>query len=159
MFRNQFLQSCLTKAARMPTYTNKRIPKPCNFNFWASGKDWGKDFPLCKDGCKQSPIDLPGPKAVESSFLSIKMKGYRNIDYPAIVQKSYGWLGVDLKAGELEVTFPGGEEDQFTPLNFHFHSPSDHTINGKSYDLEMHIVHVHKRTKRLGAVLSILFDS
>lgn len=70
------------------------------------------------------------------------MKGYKNIDYPAIVQKSYGWLGVEVKSGELQVTFPGGEEDTFVPLNFHFHAPSDHTIYGNSFDLEMHIVHV-----------------
>ena len=29
---------------------------------------------------------------------------------------------------------------------------------GKYFDLEMHIVHVKKSTKQLGAVLSILFD-
>mgnify|MGYP001571981960 CR=1 FL=1 len=29
----------------------------------------------------------------------------------------------------------------FSLLQFHFHSPSDHTFNGKNYDLEMHIVH------------------
>jgi carbonic anhydrase len=59
----------------------------------------------------------------------------------------------------MEVTFPGGNENTYVPLNFHFHSPSDHTILGKSYDLEMHIVHIEKSTQQLGAVLSILFDS
>ncbi len=31
---------------------------------------------------------------------------------------------------------------QFLPLNqFHFHTPSEHTINGVHYPLEMHMVH------------------
>jgi carbonic anhydrase len=143
MFRkSSFLQNCLTSATRLPTFKNEKVPKPCNFNFNDNGKNWGNDFPMCKDGCKQSPIDLPGPNPIESTSLSIKMKNYKNIAYPGIVQKSYGWLGVDVKAGEMEIKLPGGYEDTYVPLNFHFHSPADHTILGKTYDLEMHIVHV-----------------
>ena len=44
------------------------------------------------------------------------------------------------------------------PSNIHFHSPSEHTLNGKQYDVEMHIVHVNKATRQLGTVIAILFD-
>lgn len=30
---------------------------------------------------------------------------------------------------------------KFEALQVHFHSPSEHTLNGKHYDLEMHIFH------------------
>ena len=29
----------------------------------------------------------------------------------------------------------------FKPIQFHFHSPSEHTIDGRHYDLEMHFYH------------------
>jgi carbonic anhydrase len=38
------------------------------------------------------------------------------------------------------------------------HSPSEHTIDGKNYDLEFHIVHKHFTENKL-AVLGIFFDS
>jgi len=30
---------------------------------------------------------------------------------------------------------------QFNALQFHFHTGSEHTIDGKRHDFEMHIVH------------------
>lgn len=35
-------------------------------------------------------------------------------------------------------------ETRFDAIEFHFHSPSEHTLNGKYYDLEMHLVHKRK---------------
>lgn len=32
----------------------------------------------------------------------------------------------------------------FEGIQFHFHSPSEHTVDGKQYDLEMHIVHTQE---------------
>ena len=42
-------------------------------------------------------------------------------------------------------------------LQFHFHSPSEHTFDGKHYELELHIVHKKKDKEEL-AVLAIYFD-
>ena len=44
------------------------------------------------------------------------------------------------------------------PVGFHFHAPSDHTFHEKYFELELHIVHVDKHTKELGAVLAVIFD-
>ena len=38
---------------------------------------------------------------------------------------------------------------------FHFHSPSEHTIGGKSFDLEMHLV--HKTADGKIAVIGLMF--
>ena len=32
---------------------------------------------------------------------------------------------------------------EFAPLQLHFHAPSEHTFNGKHYDLELHIVNAN----------------
>ena len=56
------------------------------------------------------------------------------------------------------MTFKDGKESQFEPLQMHLHAPSEHTIDGKYFDLEMHIVHKHKHSQQIGAVIAILFD-
>lgn len=40
-----------------------------------------------------------------------------------------------------------GATDEFNGVNFHFHSGSEHTVNGERMDLEMHTVHTAKETK------------
>lgn len=42
-------------------------------------------------------------------------------------------------------------------LQFHFHAPSEHSVNGKLYDFEMHIVHLFPDGS-LGGVLGFFFD-
>ena len=46
---------------------------------------------------------------------------------------------------------------EFVPLQLHFHAPSEHTFNGKHYDLELHIVNANTDVTQL-SVLGILFD-
>ena len=46
---------------------------------------------------------------------------------------------------------------EFVPLQLHFHAPSEHTFNGKHYDLELHIVNANTDKSQL-SVLGILFD-
>ena len=41
-------------------------------------------------------------------------------------------------------------------VQLHFHAPSEHTIDGKYFDLEMHIVHTYSETQYL--VLGFFFD-
>lgn len=46
---------------------------------------------------------------------------------------------------------------QYTPLQFHYHAPSEHTIDGYLYDLELHIVHKNDSAGEL-SVIGIFFD-
>jgi carbonic anhydrase len=39
----------------------------------------------------------------------------------------------------------------------HFHAPSEHTINGVNFDLELHLVHKDVITNKPAAVIAILF--
>ena len=52
---------------------------------------------------------------------------------------------------------PNGKVAEFVPAQFHFHSPSEHTVDGKTYDLEVHMVHTYKDGS-LGGVIGIFFD-
>lgn len=46
----------------------------------------------------------------------------------------------------------------FKPAQFHFHAPSEHTLNGRHYDLEMHFVHADHTQEGSYGVLGFFFD-
>jgi carbonic anhydrase len=52
--------------------------------------------------------------------------------------------GVNHYTSEFAKTVFGTNSNQWDALQFHMHSPSEHTINGDYYDLEMHTVHAPK---------------
>ena len=58
----------------------------------------------------------------------------------------YGHLSTEIPDGEMKLSYSDGQIKEFKAFGLHFHSPSEHKINGKSFDLEMHIVHVDKFT-------------
>ena len=75
-----------------------------------------------------------------------------------MIEKLQATVEMRFTDGELALTFDDGSKSLFEPLQLHFHSPSEHTIDGQHLDLEMHIVHVHKEDHSLGSVISVLFE-
>lgn len=53
-----------------------------------------------------------------------------------------------------------GGDNRFNAAQFHFHSESEHTINGKRFDFEMHVVHMANTTKNgiIASAIAIIFD-
>lgn len=96
---------------------------------------WGEispQFKACKEGKKQSPIDISDTdladlKDIEFHYGSSKVNILNN---GHTVQVNYD------KGSHINV---GGK--RYDLLQFHFHTPSEHTIEGASYDAEMHLVH------------------
>ena len=65
---------------------------------------------------------------------------------------------VNFKTGSLAFWTENHDEVKlFNVLQFHMHSPSEHTFDGDHYDMELHIVHQSYDQKEL-AVLGVLFD-
>ena len=50
-------------------------------------------------------------------------------------------IKVGIKNGTLAFIDKWLEVNQYKLLQFHIHSPSEHTFNGKGYDAELHLVH------------------
>jgi len=98
-------------------------------------------------GRRQSPIDISSPTRTKLPNL---MFFYDETAFE--IENTGHVIEVPYEAGsELRV---GGEI--FTLNQFHFHAPSEHTINGRHADMEVHLVH----TDSLGnnAVVGVLLD-
>lgn len=95
---------------------------------------------------------------------SVQGYGYQNYESRTITDKGHT-LQVDLSdsTADLKIMFADQTTSEFTPLQFHFHAQSEHTVGGKHMDLELHIVHRYKGTAGdkqadFGAVIGIFFD-
>jgi len=104
------------------------------------------------DGTSQSPIDIAGWK----DDASLK---WPELHYDAI-QSSLINNGHTI---EFEVPEQYREQNklrlgdtEYELLQFHFHSHSEHTINGNYSPMEVHLVHKNEKTGKL-AVLGVLF--
>ena len=51
-------------------------------------------------------------------------------------------------------------DNKFNAIQFHFHAESEHTINGKRFDFEMHAVHLANTTKNgiIASAMGVIFD-
>ncbi|KAL9322755.1 hypothetical protein ACSQ67_010808 [Phaseolus vulgaris] len=97
--------------------------------------NWGNTWPLCRDGRTQSPIDLRISRA--------------NVTYSSGIQRNYQPANATLLTSGHDVMVNWTENaghiiingTQYYLLQGHWHSPSEHTISGIRYDLELHLVH------------------
>lgn len=109
--------------------------------------DLSPDFAACSTGKKQSPVDLT---AADQKDLANIVFHYQptNID---IINNGHA-IQVKYDAGSyIEV-----DGVQYVLQQFHFHAPSEHSINGKLADAEVHFV--HKSKDGVLAVVGILIN-
>ena len=112
---------------------------------------WGdldSSYAACKTGTKQSPIALPSVLRTDPS-VSISRPSYQPL--PLVVVNNGHNVQVKNTA-QGSVVYDGVKYDL---AQFHFHSPSEHTIGGKSFDVEMHLVHKSADGKLL--VIALMF--
>jgi carbonic anhydrase len=120
---------------------------------WAS---LSADFALCDAGRAQSPIDLvagapvepaSGTLATEMTTLSLSGTA-REVE---LVNNGHT-IQVNHESGsELTVS-----DTPYALLQFHFHAPSEHRVDGRAYPMEMHLV--HQSGDGSLAVLGVLID-
>lgn len=111
---------------------------------WGSLQDTDSTLPIpnlypyaeCAIGKKQSPVNITTPATV-TALNAIKTK---YVSSPLIVENNGHTLKFNTPITDNGNFFFIGRE-KFELLQFHFHTPSEHTINGNSYPLEIHFVH------------------
>lgn len=113
-------------------------------NHWG---DLKPEFAMCKNGHHQAPIDIRNPQKAPLPPIRIdyKRSPLHIIDNGHTVMINYG-------TGSFIVV--GNKKYQLQ--QFHFHRPSEEKINGKSFDMAVHLVHVDDKGKL--AVIAILLQ-
>jgi carbonic anhydrase len=126
-------------------------PKHWSYGGEGGPEHWAElsaDNQACSAGAQQSPIDLSGALAA-------------TVDTP-----HHAWIpargGMVINNGHtIQVDLPNAgairlDGVDYTLKQFHFHHPSEHTIDGKSFPLEVHLVHASADGKL--AVIGVMFE-
>jgi carbonic anhydrase len=118
--------------------------------FWGYGRDvppelWPAAFPAAR-GERQSPIDIPTVGDGGRPFPYETAPGPLRFDYQTMRfdRTFFEDLHLEIKVPHLgdagSVTAPDGG-DAFELANLHVHTPSEHTVGGDGYPMELHLVH------------------
>ena len=110
---------------------------------WA---DLSEEWKLARDGKEQSPIDITDAQQGELPQIEYQY-GPTRIN---VVNNGHT-IQVNYDEGS-SITLDG---KTYRLLQFHFHAPSEHTINGESFDMEVHLV--HKSDEGELAVIGVMF--
>jgi len=124
-----------------------------NWGYFQHGEDavvlpaqWGDHFPDCT-GFKQSPIDIQNTtEAIRGEF---------EFDYKPTA------LHVTNNGHTIEVEYEPGSSmsingEEYRLLQFHFHTPSEHLVDGNHFPMEVHLV--HSNTDGELAVIGVLIE-
>ncbi len=105
---------------------------------------WGQISPkyaTCGAGQSQSPIDISTTSVAELPPLQAQ---YRSVSLH-IVHHAHK-ADVVNTGHTIQINYPDADSlsvgtETFGLLQYHFHSPSEHTVNGRHSPMEMHMVH------------------
>jgi carbonic anhydrase len=109
---------------------------------------WGSlspEYSLCAVGRSQSPINI-----TETTNVDLPNIGFHYEAVPVDIINNGHTVQVNYKSGSW-IDINGSRYDL---AQFHFHSPSEHTIAGKKFPAEMHLV--HKSSDGRLAVIGVL---
>ncbi len=137
-------------------FANDEKPKTIHWTYTgATGVEhWGDlspDFITCKTGKNQSPVNI-STHTVDANLPAVNFK-YNMLTAKKIINTGHSiqvnmWSG---SGGEIMV-----DNKLFQLKQFHFHTPSENTIDGQHAPLEAHFVHLNKSGEI--TVVAILFE-
>ncbi len=113
--------------------------------------DLNPDFFMCRDGKNQSPINIDTTKLVHTNSLKDLDFAYNTGAKEAVNN------GHTIKVDVAKGSYLNLDGIQFELIQFHFHSPSENEIDGRSFPLEAHFVHQSKDGQL--AVVAVMYES
>ncbi len=109
----------------------------------AGPEHWGslsKDNSACAAGSQQSPLDIRGAIKADIPDITIDWKGGGTILNNGHTIQVKAAPGGTLRRGDKT----------YDLVQYHFHAPSEHLVEGKSFPMEVHFVHKQAETGALG---------
>lgn len=110
---------------------------------------WGHldtDFEICERGIMQSPIDLGQANATGEVEVSVDWQ-----EGPLTILNNGHTVQANFAAGSTMMS--GGKT--FNLVQVHFHTPSEHAVNGERFPLTAHFVHASDEGEL--AVLGVMY--
>ncbi|MDY6899525.1 MAG: carbonic anhydrase [Cyanobacteriota bacterium] len=98
-------------------------------------ENWGSlsdEFNICQAGNNQSPVNLES--AVDADLTPLKID-YK--DSPLRIINNGHTIQVNYQPG----SFLTLDDERYELLQFHFHHPSEHKVEGEALPMELHLVH------------------
>ncbi|NHZ32057.1 carbonic anhydrase [Massilia rubra] len=145
----------VTRREAVSAITQPAPARPFHSDHWSyegetGPANWGKinaAWSKCDTGTRQSPIDLRDGMKVDLEQITFDYKptGFNVVDNGHTVQVTVGggnFITVQNRSYEL--------------LQFHFHRPSEERVNGKGFEMVVHMVHKDPEGKL--AVLAVLLE-
>ena len=100
---------------------------------------------LCGTGQEQSPINFyADADYTAATGFEIKFEELKRVSGPMTYEDhQVKWAEEDEAndSGMTTITKVDGTTTDYDFLQMHFHAPSEHTVDGKYYDAELHLVH------------------
>lgn len=108
--------------------------------------NWGElseDYAVCGEGTSQSPINISDATATTLTPITFNYE-----EVPMAIFNNGHTIEVEYHEGSSIVY----NEKTYNVLQFHFHQPSEHTIDGEAFPMELHIVHQNPESGNLAVV-------
>jgi len=119
--------------------------------------EWHKWFPVGKEGTRQSPVAIVASSSSKDSSLGPVQYHYNPNHCLKVSNTGASWK-LDVNSDESSLK-AGPLDSEYKLLQIHAHwgacdgHGSEHTLDGVSYDAELHLVHFNTKYKEAGVAL------
>ena len=111
--------------------------------------DLNPDFAACTNGKEQSPINIETSRVIGDAKKTDLVINYKPTEF-SLTNNGHTIQGNALTNDNTFIV----ENKEYKLAQFHFHTPSEHQLNGKNFDMELHFV--NQNTNNQIAVLGLM---
>jgi carbonic anhydrase len=108
-------------------------------------ENWGSmdaAWRLCSSGREQSPVDITSAREIELPAVDINTPSEQEVavlNQAGVIRELDNGHTIQINSNNGERMTVG--DKTYALIQFHFHAPSEHTVDGEHFPMEMHFVH------------------